>query len=105
MSVRGVGGESDSGFEVLALRAQTGGDAARAGVMQQTERHIMQLRGGGGTCADEARTGVLPNSEIVSLQTPRWLAARCFADMIHDLRAVLQWSDGCTAPTALILDN
>jgi transposase len=47
-----------------------------------------------------------PPWEAVYQQTQRWIAAGCFADMVHDLRAMLRWSDGrADAPTAVILDG
>ena len=39
-------------------------------------------------------------------QTRRWLAARCFEVIVHDLRAVLRLAQGRAAePTAAILDS
>src|SRR5215203_1457065 len=61
-----------------------------------------------------ARTGaqwrMLPNDlppwEAVYQQTRRWLDAGCFADMVHDLRAMLRWAEGrADDPTAVILDS
>jgi transposase len=60
------------------------------------------------------RTGapwrLLPNDfprwEAVYQQTQRWIAAGCFAAMVHDLRAMLRWSAGrADSPTAVILDS
>jgi transposase len=59
------------------------------------------------------RTGaqwrMLPNDfprwEAVFQQTQRWIAAGCFDDMVHDLRALLRWAQGrADDPTAVILD-
>src|SRR5215203_4323912 len=48
----------------------------------------------------------LPPWEAVYQQTRRWLDAGCFADMVHDLRAMLRWADGrADDPTAAILDS
>src|SRR5215212_7766734 len=50
--------------------------------------------------------GDLPPWEAVYQQTRRWLDAGCFADMVHDLRAMLRWADGrADDPTAAILDS
>ena len=39
-------------------------------------------------------------------QTQRWLAAGCFDAIVHDLRALLRWSEGrADEPTATILDS
>ena len=47
-----------------------------------------------------------PPWPAVYQQTQRWLAAGCFEDMVHDLRAMLRWSEGrADAPTAAILDS
>jgi transposase len=47
-----------------------------------------------------------PRWEAVYQQTQRWLAAGCFAAMVHDLRAMLRWSAGrADQPTAVILDS
>jgi transposase len=47
-----------------------------------------------------------PPWEAVYQQARRWLAAGCFEDMVHDLRALLRWSEGrADAPTAAILDS
>ena len=48
----------------------------------------------------------LPPWEAVYQQARRWLDAGCFADMVHDLRAMLRWLDGrADDPTAVILDS
>jgi transposase len=48
----------------------------------------------------------LPPWEAVYQQTRRWLAARVFEAMVHDLRVLLRLSEGRTpAPTAAILDS
>src|SRR5918999_6337332 len=61
-----------------------------------------------------ARTGaqwrMLPTNfppwQAVYQQTRRWLAAGCFAAMVHDLRAILRWAEGrADDPTAAILDG
>ena len=60
------------------------------------------------------RTGAmwryLPNDfppwELVYQQAQRWIAAGCFEDLAHDLRALLREADGRAAdPTAVILDG
>ena len=53
---------------------------------------------------------MLPNDfppwEAVYQQARRWIAAGCFAAMVHDLRALLRWADGrADDPTAVILDG
>jgi transposase len=46
-----------------------------------------------------------PPWAAVSQQTQRWIAAGCFAQMVHDLRAFLRWTEGrADAPSAVILD-
>jgi len=46
-----------------------------------------------------------PPWPAVYQQTRRWIAAGCFADMVHDLRALLRLSEGRGRhPTAAILD-
>ena len=48
----------------------------------------------------------LPPWPAVYQQTQRWLAAGCFAAMVHDLRAILRWAAGrADDPTAAILDG
>ncbi len=48
----------------------------------------------------------LPPWEAVYQQTRRWLDAGWFADMVHDLRAMLRGLDGrADDPTAVILDS
>src|SRR3954469_13053568 len=48
----------------------------------------------------------LPPWEAVYQQTRRWLSARVFEAMVHDLRVLLRLSEGRTpAPTAAILDS
>jgi transposase len=48
----------------------------------------------------------LPPWPAVYQQTRRWLAAGCFAAMIHDLRAVLRLAQGrAPTPTAAIVDS
>ncbi len=48
----------------------------------------------------------LPPWEAVYQQTRRWLEAGCFADMVHDPRAMPRWSEGrADDSTAVILDN
>jgi transposase len=48
----------------------------------------------------------LPPWEAVYQQSRRWMEAGCFADMVHDLRAMLRWADGrADDPTAVILDS
>ena len=50
--------------------------------------------------------GDLPPWEAVYQQTRRWLAAGCFAAMVHDLREMLRWADGrADTPTAVIFDS
>lgn len=50
--------------------------------------------------------GNFPPWEAVYQQTRRWLAAGCFDDMVHDLRALLRWAEGrADRPTAAILDS
>ena len=50
--------------------------------------------------------GDFPPWEAVYQQTQRWLAAGCFEDMVHDLRALLRWAAGrADEPTAAILDS
>jgi transposase len=50
--------------------------------------------------------GDLPPWPAVYQQTQRWIAAGCFAAMVHDLRAMLRWSAGRTdQPTAVIIDS
>jgi transposase len=47
-----------------------------------------------------------PPWPAVYQQTRRWLEAECFEAMVHDLRALLRWTDGRTDnPTAVILDS
>jgi transposase len=47
-----------------------------------------------------------PPWPAVYQQTQRWIAAGCFEDMVHDLRALLRWGEGrADAPTAAILDS
>jgi transposase len=47
-----------------------------------------------------------PPWAAVSQQTQRWIAAGCFAAIVHDLRALLRWADGrADDPTAVILDS
>jgi transposase len=47
-----------------------------------------------------------PRWEAVYQQTQRWIAAGCFAAMVHDLRAMLRWSAGrADQPTAVIIDS
>jgi transposase len=47
-----------------------------------------------------------PPWEAVYQQTQRWIAAGCFAAMVHDLRAMLRWSAGrADQPTAVIIDS
>jgi transposase len=49
--------------------------------------------------------GDLPPWAAVHQQAQRWIAAGCFEDMVHDLRAVLREAAGRDAdPTAVILD-
>src|SRR5215211_884426 len=54
-----------------------------------------------------ARWRMLPNApppwEAAYQQSRRRLEVGCFADMVHDLRAVLRWSEGrANDPTAAI---
>jgi transposase len=47
-----------------------------------------------------------PPWPAVSQQTQRWIAAGCFEDIVHDLRAILRWADGrADDPTAVIFDG
>ena len=47
-----------------------------------------------------------PPWQAVYQQTQRWIAAECFAAMVHDLRVLLRWSAGRTdQPTAVIIDS
>jgi len=47
-----------------------------------------------------------PPWAAVSQQTQRWIAAGVFEAMVHDLRALLRWTEGrADAPTATILDS
>ncbi len=47
-----------------------------------------------------------PPWPAVYQQAQRWLAAGCFAAMVHDLRALLRWAEGrADDPTAMILDG
>jgi len=47
-----------------------------------------------------------PPWEAVYQQTQRWIASGVFADMVHDLRAFLRWTEGrADDPTAIILDS
>jgi transposase len=47
-----------------------------------------------------------PPWEAVYQQTQRWIAAGVFEAMVHDLRALLRWTEGrADAPTATILDS
>jgi transposase len=47
-----------------------------------------------------------PPWEAVYQQTQRWIASGVFADMVHDLRALLRWTQGrADNPTAVILDS
>ena len=46
-----------------------------------------------------------PPWEAVYQQTRRWIAAGCFESVVHDLRALLRWTEGrADDPTAVILD-
>ncbi len=48
----------------------------------------------------------VPPWEAVYQQSRRWMEAGCFADMVHDLRAMRRWADGrADDPTAVILDS
>jgi transposase len=50
--------------------------------------------------------GDLPPWQAVYQQTRRWLDAGCFAAMVHDLRAMLRWTqDREDTPTAAIFDS
>src|SRR5829696_8245995 len=50
--------------------------------------------------------GDLPPWPAVYQQTQRWIAAGCFEAMVHDLRALLRWTEGrADDPTAIILDS
>jgi len=50
--------------------------------------------------------GDLPPWAAVYQQTRRWLDARVFEAMVHDLREMLRWADGRQAhPTAAIFDS
>lgn len=50
--------------------------------------------------------GDFPPWEAVYQQTQRWLAAGCFASMVHDLRALRRLAAGRRAqPTAAIVDS
>ena len=50
--------------------------------------------------------GDFPPWQAVYQQTRRWLAARVFEAMVHDLRAMLRWAEGRTdMPTAVIFDS
>jgi len=47
-----------------------------------------------------------PPWAAVYQQTQRWIAAGCFEDMTHDLRALVRWTEGrADDPTAVILDG
>ncbi|GIW05092.1 MAG: IS5 family transposase [Thermomicrobiales bacterium] len=47
----------------------------------------------------------IPPWPAVYQQAQRWIAAGCFAAMVHDLRAILRWAEGrADEPTAVILD-
>ena len=47
-----------------------------------------------------------PPWPAVYQQAQRWIAAGCFEDMVHDLRAILRWAEGrADDPTAVILDG
>ncbi len=46
-----------------------------------------------------------PPWAAVYQQTQRWIAAGCFEQMVHDLRAFLRWTEGrADDPSAVILD-
>ena len=46
-----------------------------------------------------------PPWQAVYQQAQRWIAAGCFEAMVHDLRALLRWTEGrADDPTAVILD-
>jgi transposase len=50
--------------------------------------------------------GDLPPWQAVYQQTRRWLDAGCFAAMVHDLGAMLRWTQGrADTPTAAIFDS
>jgi transposase len=47
-----------------------------------------------------------PPWPAVYQQTQRWVAAGCFAAMVHNLRAILRWAEGrADDPTAVIFDG
>lgn len=47
-----------------------------------------------------------PPWEAVYQQTQRWIAAGCFEAMVHDLRALLRWTEGRDEdPSAVVLDS
>jgi transposase len=47
-----------------------------------------------------------PPWEAVYQQTRRWIEAGCFEAMVHDLRALLRWTEGrADDPTAIIVDS
>ncbi len=47
-----------------------------------------------------------PPWEAVYQQTQRWIEAGCFPGMVHDLRAMLRWTESrADDPTAIILDG
>jgi len=47
-----------------------------------------------------------PPWEAVYQQTQRWIAAGCFEAIVHDLRALLRWTEGrADNPSAIILDS
>jgi len=47
-----------------------------------------------------------PPWEAVYQQTQRWITARCFEAMVHDLRVLLRWTAGrADTPTAAIFDS
>ena len=48
----------------------------------------------------------LPPWEVVYQQTQRWIAAGCFAAIVHDLRVIVRLAEGRTAhPSAAIFDS
>jgi transposase len=50
--------------------------------------------------------GEFPAWEAVYQQTQRWIAAGCFETMVHDLRALLRWTEGRDDdPSAVIFDR
>jgi transposase len=50
--------------------------------------------------------GEFPPWEAVYQQTQRWIAAGCFETMVHDLRALLRWTEGRDDdPSAVIFDS